>query len=191
MYFKVRKRFNRILRKYFGVPYAHRRVLSRALKELLVRVPEPVVIETGCIRWLDEGTESTLTIASTLQGAGTFMTFELRPQHIENCRKLCADWNRYITYIQGDSVMNLWRMVREGKLAHIDFAFLDSTNDGDHTWKEFQTIEKCFVPGSVLIVDDVLWADKGRVIVPYIRGSDDWDHKILNVANGMMIARRL
>lgn len=188
---KFRKRLNRILRKYFKRERAHRRVLSQNLAEVLARTPEPVVVETGCIRWLNEGTESTLTIASTLQGAGTFMTFELRQEHIDNCRQLCHQWNEHITYVQGDSIMNLRKKVRDGELQRVDFAFLDSTNDGDHAFREFKEIEACFVPGSILVVDDVLWADKGRVLVPYIEASDQWRSRVLNVENGMLVAHRL
>jgi predicted O-methyltransferase YrrM len=188
---KFRKRLNRILRKYFKRPRAHRRILSQNLLALLERTPSPIVLETGCIRLLNEGTESTLTIASTLKGAGRFLTFELRPDHIENCRQVCREWNEHITYVQGDSILNLRQKVRSGELERVDFAFLDSSNDGDHTFREFQEIEACFVPGSVLVVDDVLWADKGRVLVPYIQGSDQWQSRIYNEEKGFMVAQRL
>jgi predicted O-methyltransferase YrrM len=191
VYFKIRKHFNRLLRKHFGRRRAHVRILRENLGEILDRIPSPVVLETGCVRKLDEGTESTLTIASTLRGRGRFLTFELRPEHIEVCRELCRDYNADIEYVEGDSVTNLQRMVESGELGRVDFAFLDSTNDGDHTWKEFQTLEQSFVPGSILVCDDVLWADKGRVLRPYLESSDEWRTRIYNEENGILVAHRI
>ena len=191
MYFKFRKRFNRGLRKYFGRKRAHQRILNQGVQEVLVRNPQPLLLETGCIRMLDEGTESTLTIASTLQGAGRFLTFELRPEHIEICRQLCGDLNSHIEYVEGDSVVNLQRMVASGDLQRVDFAFLDSMNNGDHIWNEFQALENSFAPGSILVCDDVLWADKGRVLRPYLESSDQWRTRIHNVENGIMVAHRI
>ncbi|MDX1460036.1 MAG: class I SAM-dependent methyltransferase [Xanthomonadales bacterium] len=187
----LRKVWNRILRKYFGRERAHKWLLRRELNALLERVPDPLVIETGSIRWRDEGTESTLTIAKTLNGRGRFYSFELRPEHIDVSREICGNYDRYVNYVEGDSVANLERLVADGTLSHIDFAFLDSTNSGEHTFKEFSAIEGCFRPGSVLVCDDVLWADKGRLVVPYIQASADWECEVLNVEKGMMVARRL
>jgi predicted O-methyltransferase YrrM len=184
MHFKIRKRWNRVKRKYFGAERAHRSLLRDAVSEVLDRVDQPVLVETGCIRTLFEGTESTLTIARLVRDRGRFYSFELRPEHIETSREVCGEFDRFVTYVEGDSVANLERLAADklaridflerlaaDKLARIDFAFLDSANDGDHTWREFQAIEGCFVPGSILICDDVLWADKGRILVPYIQTS--------------------
>jgi predicted O-methyltransferase YrrM len=187
---KLKKRWGRIKRKYLGAERAHRRILHEAVSTVLERVQRPVLLETGSVRNLEEGTESTLTISRLVQDRGRFYSFELRPEHIAISRQLCGEYDRYVRYVVGDSVVNLQRLVASGALARVDFAFLDSANDGDHTWREFRAIEHCFVPRSVLICDDVLWADKGRVLVPYIRNSDDWDCQVLNVENGMLIAHR-
>ncbi|NNJ65781.1 MAG: hypothetical protein HKP16_09450 [Xanthomonadales bacterium] len=165
MYFKIRKRWNRVKRKYFGSERAHRSILREAVCDILDRLEQPVIVETGCVRTLTEGTESTLTIARLVRGKGTFYSFEVRPEHIETSRRVCGELDRYVTYIEGDSVANLERMVA-GELARVDFAFLDSANDGDHTWREFQALESSLAPGSILVCDDVLWADKGRILAP-------------------------
>jgi len=190
MYFKIRKHWNRIKRKHFGAERAHRSVLRDAVNEVLDRVEQPVLVETGCIRTLFEGTESTLTIARLVRDRGRFYSFELRPEHIETSRQVCGEFDRFVTYVEGDSVANLERLAQD-ELARIDFAFLDSANDGDHTWREFKAIESCFVPGSILVCDDVLWADKGRILVPYIQDSKQWKSEIRNVENGMLIAHRV
>lgn len=190
-YSRNRKRFHRILRKYFGKQRAHLPLLKQQVEDVLQRVPDPVLLETGSIRKLDEGTESTLTIASTLLDRGVFYSFELRPEHIAISRECCGEFDRYVIYVEGDSVANLKDYVASGKLERIDFAFLDSANDGDHIWNEFQAIEGSFVPGSIMVCDDVVHADKGRVLVPYIEASDQWQSKVYNFENGMLVARRL
>lgn len=190
MALRFKKTWGRITRKYLGRERAHKQILRDQTVALLARVDAPVVVETGCIRKLDEGTESTLTIASILQDRGQFYSFELRPEHIAISRRCCGDQDRFVTYVEGDSVGNLGRFVADGTLARIDLAFLDSANNADHIYHEFKAIEGCFVPGSVLVVDDVLWADKGKRLVPYIQGSPDWDSEVFNVENGMMVATR-
>lgn len=190
MALRLKKTWGRITRKYFGRERAHKQILRDQTKALIARVEIPVVVETGCIRKLDEGTESTLTIASILRDRGRFYSFELRPEHIAISRACCGDHDRFVTYVEGDSVGNLQRFVADGTLARIDLAFLDSANDADHIYNEFRAIEGCFVPGSVLVVDDVLWANKGKRLVPYVQDSEDWDSEVFNVENGMMVATR-
>lgn len=165
--------------------------MRQALQPVLDSVERPVLLETGCIRNLKEGTDSTLIIASLVKDRGLFYTLELRPEHIAVCREACGEHNRFINYVEGDSVESLRRMVESGELARVDFAFLDSRNDGDHIWREFKTIEGSFVPGSVLVVDDVLWANKGALLRPYLQSSAQWSTTIRNVENGMLVATRL
>lgn len=191
MALKLKKTWGRIQRKYFGKERAHKRILREQTEAVLARVEQPVIVETGCIRMLDEGTESTLTIASIVRDQGRFFSFELRPEHIAISRQCCGTYDRFVRYVEGDSVGNLERHVADGTLARIDLAFLDSANDGDHIFNEFKAIEKAFVPGSVLVVDDVLWAQKGVRLVPYIEASDDWESHVFNVENGIMVARRI
>ncbi len=188
MALRLKKTWGRIKRKYFGAERSHKRILRDQVEKLLARTEQPVALETGCIRKLDEGTESTLTIASLMRDRGTFYSFELRPEHIEISRQCCGEADRFVNYVEGDSVANLKAAVADGRLAQIDFAFLDSANDGDHIFNEFKAIESNFAPGACLVVDDVLWADKGRTLVPYIEASDAWDSQVLNVENGIMVA---
>lgn len=188
MHFKIKKTWGRIRRKYFGAERGHKRILRKEIEGLLSRVPDPVALETGCIRKLDEGTESTLTIATLMQDRGRFYSFELRPEHIKISRECCAEMDRFVNYVEGDSVANLKAAVADGRLSEIHFAFLDSANDGDHIFNEFKAIEANLAPGALLVVDDVLWADKGRTLVPYIQASEAWSSEIFNVENGMMVA---
>ena len=170
---------------------AHKPIIEKYLLEVLETTPDPIVIETGCIRDANEGTESTLTIASTLMGRGTFYTFEISKEHIMICQELCKGYNQDINYIEGDSVENLAKMAKENELDTVHFALFDSVNDGDHIWKEFKAIENLFKENSVIVVDDVLWGDKGRLMKPYLGAAPEWQTKVYNVEYGMLVAKKI
>ena len=168
---------------------AHRSILERNLLEILETTPHPVIIETGCIRDANEGTESTLAISSVLMNRGDFYTFEISKGHIRICQELCKNYNQYINYVEGDSVENLTRMVEEHVFDTVHFALFDSVNDGDHIWKEFKAVENLFGENAIIIVDDVLWGDKGRLLKPYLEASSEWRTKVYNVEYGILVAK--
>ena len=170
---------------------AHRSILERYLSEILETTPHPVIIETGCIRDAMEGTESTLVISSVLMSRGDFYTFEISKEHIKVCQELCKDYNQYINYVGGDSVENLTRMVDEHVFDAVHFALFDSVNDGDHIWKEFKAVEDLFGENAIIIVDDVLWGDKGRLLKPYLEAASEWRTKIYNVEYGILVAKKI
>lgn len=170
---------------------AHRSILERYLLEVLDSTPHPVIIETGCIRDANEGTESTLAIASVLMGRGDFYTFEISSEHIAVCQELCVDYNQHINYVEGDSVENLTEMVEAHAFEAIHFALFDSVNDGNHIWKEFKAVENLFGEHAIIIVDDVLWGDKGRLLKPYLEASSDWKTKVYNVEYGILAAKKI
>jgi hypothetical protein len=81
--FQVGKTPGRVSRHLLGRRKIRPRrwVLRAAVGTVLDIFPEPTCIETGCIRNRDEGTDSTLIIASALRGRGRFFTFEIEPSH--------------------------------------------------------------------------------------------------------------
>ena len=80
-------------------------------------------------------------------------------------------------------------MVDADVLDTIHLALFDSLNDGDHIWKGFKTCEQVFRANSIVIIDDVLWGDKGRIIEPYLESSPEWKTKIYNVGYGILVAK--
>ena len=170
---------------------AHRSILERHVLDVLDKTPHPVIIETGCIRDANEGTESTLAISSVLMGRGDFYTFEISHEHIAVCQELCKDYNQYINYVEGDSVENLTEMVEAHAFEAIHFALFDSVNDGNHIWREFKAVENLFGENAIIIVDDVLWGDKGRLLKPYLEASSEWKTKVYNVEYGILAAKKI
>jgi hypothetical protein len=168
----------------------HRALLSAAVSEVLRVFPDPVCLETGCVRSETEGTDSTLAIATALGGRGRFFTFELAPRAIETCRVVCRAVLDRIRIVEGDAKVNLARLRGEGALKVVHLAFLDSADDPGQIWAEFQAIEPLFVPGSLLIVDDAIRGVKARRVAPYLRASATWETRLVYAGNGLLLAVR-
>jgi hypothetical protein len=165
-------------------------VLLRAAVAQVLRVfPEPVCVETGCIRSAAEETRSTLAIASALV-RGRLYTFELDPRHIALCREICREVDDRITYVQGDAKVELRRWADRWPAVHL--AFLDSRNDADQIWEEFRALEDRFVPGSLLVVDDVVPPSrKGLRVKPYLHAHPGWQTRLVYAGRGLLVAQRL
>jgi hypothetical protein len=168
----------------------HHEVLKRAVSAVLECFPEPVCLETGCIRRSEGGTDSTLAIAAAIADRGRFYSFEIDPTHIELCKQKCRDLNDHIQYVQGDAKVNLRRLRDEGKLEAVHLAFFDSADDPEQIWEEFKAVEDLFVAGSLVIVDDAIRGVKGKRIKPYLRTSDLWSTRLVYAGNGMLLARK-
>jgi hypothetical protein len=192
----LRLRLHKFLLRRTGGPdrdailLPHRLLLSAATTAVRRAFDDPVCIETGCIRDEREGSDSTLSIASALD-RGRLYTFELEPEHIEVCRAVCEGYNERIEYVPGDSKTNLRRLRDEGTFRVVHLGFFDSGDEPDLTFEEFRTIEDLFVPGSLAIVDDVIYPGvKGRRIRPYLAEHPDWDMYMLFTWHGMLVAGR-
>ncbi len=169
----------------------HWLLLSEAVAQVRRCFPQPVCIETGCIREPREGTGSTLAIASTLGERGHFYTFELERAHMQTCKSVCREFNHRIHYVEGDAKANLRRLRDDGTLQVIHLAFFDSAHDPQQIWEEFRAVEELFVPGSIVLVDDVVSpAVKGKQIKPYLHGHPLWESYVIYTWKGLLIAMR-
>lgn len=170
----------------------HRQLLSSAVERLRDSFGELTCVETGCIRRADEGTDSTLAIATALgESGGTLYTFELEAEHIAVCRSVCHQVNDRIRYVEGDSRTNLRKLRADGTLKVVHLAFFDSGDDADLIWEEFRAIEDLFVPGSIVIVDDAIPPSvKGRRVKPYLHRRLDWDTRVTYTWHGMLVAQK-
>lgn len=169
-----------------------RSILRFYLRQVLLEFPNPNIIETGCIRNPKEGTNSTLAISSILKNKGNFWSFDIDPQCIEICKNVCSRNNKYIRYIMGDSVQMLKKLVDTGVFTTINLAYFDSLNCGEHIWNEFKAVQNCLIKGSIVIVDDVMYEGrKGDRIKPYLESSKEWEIKIFDVRNGVLVAKKI
>lgn len=187
-YFKAR---NRVRDERGRRPRPHPRLLGAAVELIGRRFPEPVCVETGCIRDPEEGTDSTLVMAAALRSRGRLYTFELDPAHMATCREVCRAYDSGIEYVLGDAKEEIRRLREDGTLRTVHLAFLDSAEDPDQIMEEFRALEDLFVPGSLLIVDDVIFpAIKGARVRPHIDRHPDWDAWILYAWHGLLVADR-
>jgi hypothetical protein len=169
----------------------HPRLLRTAVEETVGAFPDPACIETGSLRDPNEGTDSTRVIAATLGERGRLYTFELDPKHLAVCREVCREFADRIEYVEGDAKVNLRQWRERGTLRQVHFAFLDSADDPEQIWEEFRAIEDLFVPGSVLVVDDVVPpAVKGRRIKPYLHRDPAWETRLVYAGKGLLVAVR-
>lgn len=190
--FHGHKQWERFVHRWSGRSRTppHRALLTRAVAEVLRVFPDPVCIETGCIRNPREETGSTLAISSSLE-RGRLYTFDLEPRHLEVCREICREYDHRIEYVQGDAKEMLRRLRESRSVDAVHLAFFDSANDADQIWGEFRAIEDLFVPGSVVIVDDsVPPSNKGRRIKPYLHGHPSWETWLVYAGRGVLVALR-
>jgi hypothetical protein len=52
-------------------------------------------------------------------------------------------------------------------------------------------VEGLFKKGAIVIVDDILSADKGRILKPYLDRSADWETKTHNIESGTLVATKI
>lgn len=163
-------------------------IIEKYLSEVVAQYKEPVVIETGCIREHKRG--STWTIAKILKGHGLFFSFEININHIKVCREICKKYNDNINYVHGDSTKKIREFLLEKPKIEINFAVLDSENSGLTIFREFRLLEKNLAPRAIVIVDDVLKGQKGKVLMPYLKVVKDYKSKIHRVGNGVLVIKR-
>lgn len=154
--------------------------------------PNPNIIETGCIRDPKENTNSTLILSSVFKNKGNFWSIDINPKHIEMCKKACGGYNKYIKYMQGDSLNILKKLIYSGALDVVHLAYFDSLNDDEHIFREFKIVEGCLIKGSIVIVDDIMnGGKKGDKLRPYLEASNEWEIRLFEVRNGILVARKI
>jgi len=118
-------------------------------------------------------------------------SFEIDQENIKTAKKICKDFHG-ITFHLGDSLKMLPKVLQEVKPPQIHVAYLDSVNNADHIFNEFEIVEPYLKSGSILVVDDITCESckKGKKILSYLKAKEEWSVEIIEVANGMMIGRK-
>lgn len=134
-----------------------------------------VIVETGSIRnpalaYHNGDGHSTKYIAEFLRYrakyAHVFYSIDLDTS-VAKTYLASFSLDKYVRFLEGDSVhwLRLLRMV--------DFAYLDSANNGQTILAEFRTLENRLNSGAIVVVDDVDLLSpelrKGDLVVPYAR----------------------
>lgn len=140
----------------------------------LSKYKNPVVLETGCTRHtvlskaLPDGA-STYYIAKWIkENGGEF--YSIDKKNIGQAGKLLLDYglNWHCNFIDGNSLEEIPKL----KLK-FDVVLLDSANDAEQIWLEYQLVQNYLTPGATMIIDDVNISSrvkkKGDKVYPHIK----------------------
>ena len=124
--------------------------VAKALSELKERFDEQLrCIETGTIRSYYEMHESTRHIAEMLGERGQLVSVDQNPRSIEISKDICRKCEN-VEYVLSSSTEYLSRLRDE----HFHFALLDSANDKELIFREFELLIPHMKEGSIIIIDD-------------------------------------
>lgn len=156
--------------------YADRNsTLDYLLQEVTSRHDNPVMVETGCIRsiedWAGAG-NSTYLFSAYLYGLGSGKLYSIDndERHCSFAQSSIGQWEANVQIECADSVR--WLNEYSGR---IDLLYLDSMDVGceghaEHCLAEFNASRKNLHENSLVVVDDTTWnkgwAGKGAELVP-------------------------
>jgi hypothetical protein len=151
--------------------------LKELLDEQFAKSQQPLIVaETGCIRSIDPPSEdsdgwSTLHLAQWAMAhtGSEFHSMELHPDNVIKGGRILGEHgipsNGAVRIYQTESVDGL------KQLAHIDFAYLDTSDDLAHGLAEFQAAEE--KGARTIVMDDR--ETKCLAAIAYARESGRWD----------------
>ncbi len=106
-------------------------------------------IETGTIRSFYEEHFSTYHISRSLGDRGKLISVDISEDSLRVSKQLCHELTN-IEFIQSDSIKYLDGLEKQ----KFHLAFLDSVNDKDFIFNEFQLIIPMMAEGGIVIIDD-------------------------------------
>jgi len=132
--------------------------LKDVFEEWRDRIDHPIIaLETGCAFMWGEKFDpytSSLNIVEHLVAPtnGTLYSLDIDQDRINTCKKHLAKkgLDIYVEFICGDSVESLKTLPQN----HINFAWLDSSEDAYHATQEFEYMQLLFTDKHILCVDD-------------------------------------
>jgi hypothetical protein len=153
--------------------------------DYLKNIKDPFIVETGCARiennYAGDGQSSLLFDKYINEYGGEFITIDLSPQSVENCRKqmIC----QRTAVVESDSVSFLQQLNQklQAENKKIDFLYLDSFDFSDnvrmesatHHLKELLAIQDSLKSGALIGVDDNWFSGdqrtgKGFLVLQYL-----------------------
>lgn len=151
--------------------------------DLLVDLPRHNIVETGCVRQVNDwgaGYSTVLFGEFCRAYGGKLISVDNTSRHIEIARELTRPWSDLITFVESDSIDFLRHYSEE-----IDFLYLDSMDVPIyerenrvpcqiHCLEEFKAAERKLHKDSIVLIDDYFEGDgKGRLLRGYLN-SKGW-----------------
>lgn len=142
--------------------------------EFILTLDNPIIVETGCFRGCTGDGQSTLILALLAkEKGGTFLSFELNQEHIDEATKHLGELASCVTFVKGDSAETLKQLS-----GVINFAYLDSydfeehkaLDAQNHQVKEVQILLPKMAQHSAILIDDcdLPLGGKGGLSIPLI-----------------------
>jgi predicted O-methyltransferase YrrM len=169
-----------------------RRLLTEALTQCAEK--PRVVVEVGT--WFGGG--STLHILQALEknGVGHLWGVEMErsvyDQMLANIRAAAPEFEHRFTPLFGCSqdVLRQWTS-EQGPGLRVDFAFLDGGNNPREQIDEFRLLDPFIPVGGQIMAHDAN-GRKGRWLVPYVSGLDNWQAHLHQVSDeGLFYAKKI
>src|SRR6185437_358159 len=148
----------------------------RLLRETSQRFSDPVIVETGCIRSLDDWSAgySTYLLACYLggQGTGHLHSVDIDGAHLEFARQVVMPFGARMTFNQADSVAWLGQFSGRIDALYPDSLDADTPGADDHALTEIEAAFSRLSANSLVLIDDTVWTQgwqgKGAKAVPWL-----------------------
>lgn len=157
--------------------YTHGELIQALLNRDRHELPDkPLFVETGC-------GISTLLLADigrTLNAK--IYSCDFNEDKVKALQQKAGDRVANIEFLIGDSMQLLESLAQ--KYDQFNFLFLDAAASAMHTFRELQVVERVLKKGSLLLVDNAALPGetrllspcrKGKIIVPYLQASANWE----------------
>ncbi len=136
---------------------------------------EPRVVETGCIRSLEDWSAgySTYVLAAALDAlGGSLVSVDVSGDNLRLAADLVQPWKRSVTCVQADSVEWLLRNQEPVSLLLLDSLDCEDPQHARHGLREIQAAHDRLGPDSLVVWDDTVWdggwRGKGALGVPWL-----------------------
>lgn len=123
-------------------------ILDEKVSELFKKFNFLNCLETGTIRSFHEKHESTRRISESIGGNGHLVSIDIEKSHISIAKQIVKN-HKNVTWIESDSLSFL-----KNHSENYHFILLDSANDMNHIFSEFEICFPILISGGVMIIDD-------------------------------------
>ena len=159
-----------------AVQYDRDVTVSRALERLAVR-PQPLVVETGCVRSPEDWGAGYFgyVVGAWLckRRGGHLISIDNNLEHLATARHLLQHFAGFVELVHEDSAAWLRRNGRPVDLLYLDSLDTDDPRHAEHCLDEAVAAAPALKAGSLLLIDDTPWdsggwTGKGRRAVPWL-----------------------
>ncbi|MBI1989480.1 MAG: class I SAM-dependent methyltransferase [Betaproteobacteria bacterium] len=167
----------------------------RAFSELTRCAAEPTIVETGCIRSVEDWSAGYSTYLFALylagEGAGILHSVDNSQTHLDLARAVTEGVTDRVAFHCSDSIAWLGRFSAPIDLLYLDSLDVEEPGHPEHALAELEAAKPSLHAQSLVLVDDTGWdggwTGKGKLVVPRLV-EQGW--KVLAATRQVLLARR-